>query len=187
MVNPNTGKRMLAYVQEVGKIEKIDGADNIEKAHVLGWTLIIKKDEFKEGDKCVFFEIDSKVPSDNPAFEFLAKKGYKVKTYKLNKFSVVSQGLILPLDLLKIRKDVELNTDLTDILHVTYAESEDNERKNPRGVKKPKNKFVKFLMRFSLFRKIFSKQKLGDFPKEYIKVTDEERIQNMVEILNNKE
>lgn len=187
MVDSNTGKRMLAYVQEVGKIEKIDGADNIEKAHVLGWTLIVKKDEFKEGDKCVFFEIDSKVPSNNPTFDFLAKKGYKVKTYKLNKFSVVSQGLILPLATLNIRKDIEINTDLTDILHVTYVESEDNDRKNPARVKKPKNKFVKFLMRYSLFRRLFSKQKFGDFPKSYIRVTDEERVQNMIEILKDKE
>ena len=77
------GKRELAYIQTVHDIEPIVGADNIEKIHVLGWDLIAKKGEFKEGDKCVYIEIDSLVPFDNPVFRFLASKHYKVKTYKL--------------------------------------------------------------------------------------------------------
>ena len=118
------GNRMLAYVQEIKDVEplylcKKDGngnfvpdldkegnkqyADSIEKAHILGWTIIIKKGEFKPGDKCVFFEIDSKVPSarfldatGQDVFGFLLKKNYCIKTYKLNKFGIWSQGLALP-------------------------------------------------------------------------------------------
>ena len=67
-------KRALAYIQTVHDITPIEGADNIELVHVNAWTLIAKKGEFQDGDKCVFFEIDSKLPSDNPAFEFLAAK-----------------------------------------------------------------------------------------------------------------
>ena len=74
------GKRSLAYIQTVHDIQPIAGADNIELIHVNAWTLIAKKGEFQDGDKCVFFEIDSKLPADNPAFEFLAAKHYKVKT-----------------------------------------------------------------------------------------------------------
>ena len=66
------GKRMLAYVQEIVDVEPLylckkdkDGnfipdlnekgekvyADSIEKAHVLGWTLIVNKGSFQPGAK----------------------------------------------------------------------------------------------------------------------------------------
>ena len=89
------GKRALAYTAKCGIIKPIEGADNIELMAVNGWNVIIKKGEFKEGDMCVYFEIDSKLPARDWS-EFMVKKGYKVKTMKLNKFGVVSQGLALP-------------------------------------------------------------------------------------------
>ena len=47
--------RALAYVAEVGEITPIEGADRIELAHVRGWTVVIKKGEFKEGGKRSLF------------------------------------------------------------------------------------------------------------------------------------
>lgn len=91
----NTGTRQLAYVAKIGWVRPIEGADNIELVGVLGWSCIAKKGEFKENDLCVYFEIDSKLPEAEWS-EFLASKHYKVKTYKLNKFKVISQGLALP-------------------------------------------------------------------------------------------
>ena len=120
------GKRELAYVQTVHDIEPIEGADSIEKVHVLGWDLIAKKGEFKEGDKCVYIEIDSLVPSDNPVFDFLASKHYKVKTFKLGKFGVVSQGLALPLSLFPELGDLAVDTQLPKKLKISYAVIEDN-------------------------------------------------------------
>ena len=93
MLNEN-GKRALAYVVQVIDVEDIIGADNIQKAKVNGWSIIIKKDEFKNNDLGIFFEIDSLVPSDNPVFDFLASKKYRIKTMKLNRFGVLSQGLV---------------------------------------------------------------------------------------------
>ena len=37
------GKRALAYVERIHDIKSIENADNIELAHILGWTLIVKK------------------------------------------------------------------------------------------------------------------------------------------------
>ena len=62
-----------------------------------------KKNEFKEGEFCVYFEIDSFLPLE-PEFEFLRKtsykkmgdeEGFRLKTIKLR--GQVSQGLLLPL------------------------------------------------------------------------------------------
>ena len=188
------GKRSLAYIQTVHDIQPIAGADNIELIHVNAWTLIAKKGEFQDGDKCVFFEIDSKLPADNPAFEFLAAKHYKVKTYKLSKFGVVSQGLALPLSALpEIDPAIELNTDVTGLLKVEYSVREDNYRKAEDPViarfkkyksEHPKfysNRFIKWLMRFKWFSKLQVRLHGGkmsekyNFPTQYVSKTDEER------------
>lgn len=96
--------RKLASVQLVESISPIEGADNIEKATILGWSCVVKKGEFKPGDLCVYFEIDSFLPI-RPEFEFLRKssfkrlpdgtEGFRLKTIKLK--GQVSQGLALPL------------------------------------------------------------------------------------------
>lgn len=141
------GIRELCYVATIDKIEPIEGADNIELARVGGWTLIVKKGEFLPNDLGIFFEIDSKLP-EAPWSEFLAPKKYKVKTYKLGKFGVISQGLILPAsafgwelttsgqfagDCPLIQKpDGQYFVEgdfLTKELGVTYATEEDNKRK----------------------------------------------------------
>lgn len=98
--------RKLASVQKIRKIEPIEGADRIELVHVLGWQVVAKKGEFKEGDYCVYFEIDSFLPID-PRFEFLRRSSYKnselmgegfrLKTQKLR--GQISQGLVLPCEL----------------------------------------------------------------------------------------
>lgn len=49
--------RALAHIELVHDIKPIEGADNIELIHCLGWTLIAKKQEFKEGQS----KINSKV------------------------------------------------------------------------------------------------------------------------------
>lgn len=63
--------RKLASVQKIIDIRPIEGADRIVVANVLGWECVIRKDEFKVGDLIVYIEVDSKVPNDNPKFEFL--------------------------------------------------------------------------------------------------------------------
>lgn len=199
------GRRSLAYIQTVHDIQPIAGADNIELIHVNAWTLIAKKGEFQDGDKCVFFEIDSKLPADNPAFAFLAAKHYKVKTYKLGKFGVVSQGLALPLSVLpEIDPAIELNTDVTGLLKVEYSVREDNYRKAEDPViarfkkyksEHPKfysNRFIKWLMRFKWFLKLQVRLHGGkmsekyNFPTQYVSKTDEERVQNMPWVLEDK-
>ncbi len=196
------GKRALAHIQKVHNILPIEGADNIELVHVLGWTLIAKKGEFEEGDLAVYIEIDSKVPSDDERFAFLQNKGYKVKTLKLNKFGVISQGLALPISLFPelLHNGIDINSDVTEQLRITYAVAEDNYRKNndnfaglksrkPNLFKKP---IIKWLMKRAWGRWIVktlfghkNDSKIA-FPSEYCSKTDEERIQNMPYILEDK-
>ena len=200
-------KRALAHIQTVHDIQSIAGADNIELVHVLGWTLIAKKGEFKEGDAAVYIEIDSKVPETDERFAFLQSKKFKVKTYKLGKFGVVSQGLALPLSLFPELAECSIGDDVTDLLKIVYAVEEDNIRKSSKktssdpfkiiAAKHPKffkTKLGKFLMDRKWGRKLVriifffvrTKKLNTDFPSEYTSKTDEERIQNMPYILNDK-
>ena len=205
MLNKDTGQRMLAYVVTVGDIYPIAGADNIELASVNGWRVIVKKNEFEPGCKAIFFEIDSLCPNNDERFAFLEKKHYKIKTMKLSKFNVISQGLIMPLSMFPELGDLEVGTDVTETLGITYYVPEDNKRKsNNSGDKyramsqRHKNLFKKkpfrWLMRRAWGRKLlfifFGKKK--DKPKSfptgfpYVHKTDEERVENMPYILENK-
>nr|DAG36869.1 MAG TPA: putative RNA ligase [Caudoviricetes sp.] len=186
-------KRALAYTARCGKIEKITGADNIELMSVLGWKVITKIDEFQEGDLCVYFEIDSKLPEKEWS-EFMAKKGYKVKTMKLGKFGVISQGLALPINVFDVEIPTEEGIDVTDLLGVTYAVAEDNIRKKSdpnakykrMSAKHPKlfsTRIVRWLMRrqWGMQLMFFFFGKKRDTPlsfPSFVSKTDEERCEN---------
>jgi len=98
-------KRKLASIQLIKELKPIKGADFIELAVVNGWQCVVKKGTFKEGDKCVYFEIDSLLPIEDK-YSFLEKssyrkpnstnpEGYRLRTVKLRE--QISQGLVLPL------------------------------------------------------------------------------------------
>ncbi len=112
-------ERKLVSIQEVGVVEPIAGADNIMQARVMGWTVVIKKGELAQGDRCVFFEIDSVLPEGPAWSEFMRARKFRVRTLKLR--GVLSQGLALPVSILD--GDVpELGVDIRDRLGVTKFE-----------------------------------------------------------------
>lgn len=103
--------RKLATIRRIAEISPIEGADAIECVTVDGWKVVTKKGEFKEGDLCVYFEIDSVLPICKE-FEFLRKgcyvkkdwlvsetnptgEGFRLKTIRLR--GQISQGLVIPL------------------------------------------------------------------------------------------
>ena len=111
---------MLASIQKVLKVDPIEGADKIEKIKVLGWELVAAKGEFKEGDICVYIEIDTVVP-DKPEFEFLKKYNFRIKTIKLR--GQISQGISLPFDLKYIPfKDYKIGDDVSELIGVEKYE-----------------------------------------------------------------
>lgn len=60
-----------ATIQTISDVQPIPNADAIEKVKVLDWWCVAKHGEFRSGDACAYFEIDSLLPSDNSAFEFM--------------------------------------------------------------------------------------------------------------------
>lgn len=164
--------RHLATIEKIADVQSIENADAIERVKVREWWCVTKKGEFKIGDICVYFEIDSLLPSSNPIFSFLAKgtrertqvvngkeyKGYRLKTIKLR--GQLSQGLALPISVVLpgtwAENEWGVGDDITDLMEVVKYE-----------VPIPAN---------------LAGQVKGNFPGFLFK-TDEERIQNCAEIL----
>lgn len=174
-------ERELAYVVEVDEIRPIPGRDKVECAVINGWTVMVRKGQFKAGDLGIYFEIDSKVPEKEP-FMFLEGKHFKIKTQKYalkdeagNKIGQFwSQGLLMGAedfswelkDSGQFAGDVPLidthepggkyyvkGDFLTKDLGVTYAVPEDNIRKAPSA-----DKYKKMAARHpQLFQKPFIK------------------------------
>lgn len=169
--------RQLASVKRVGDIFPIESRDRIELAMIDGWSVIVKKDEFKTGDLCVYCEIDSVLP-EKPEFEFLRSKNFRIKTMRMA--GVLSQGICFPMDILPEGKYAE-GQDVTEIIGVTQYEAtmDKDPEQNAKNAKKPK--YPKWLMRWKWFRALVkkkdgSKESRG-FPN-FISKTDETRIQN---------
>ncbi len=171
----------LASIQKILKITNIDGADMIETAHILGWQVVIKKGEYKEGDLCTYIQIDTIVP-DKPEFEFLRDRDFRVRTIRLKK--QISQGLIVPMPIGKW----EEGDDVTDIIGIKKYEKPDN---NPERYEKPRvpkkwYKKIIYIFLYSFLYKAFPslRRKLrSPFPKHLVSITDEERIQNIPKCL----
>ena len=177
-------ERNLAHIELINSIEPIDGADNIVTVKVLWWSCVIKKDEFKVGEKIVYVEVDSVMPR-KPEYEFLEGRKYRVRTIKLMK--QVSQGLILPLSVLPPNKNYSVGEDVTDIIgitkYLTPSEQEEMDQLNEQ-LKNSKNPIRRYLMKYKWFRKYFVKTKTsGTFPK-WLSKTDEERINNLPKLLS---
>lgn len=101
----NESARRLVTARTIDGIEPIVGADAIEVVVLGGWKVVVKKNEFKVGDPCLYFEIDSFLPDGCPAWQFLVDKsarmfngvrGHKLRTVKLR--GQISQGFVLSYD-----------------------------------------------------------------------------------------
>ena len=93
--------RKLATIRTIDSIRPIPDADAIECAVLGGWTVVVKKGEFKAGDAAIYCEIDSWIPHELAPFlskgqeprEFDGVKGERLRTVKLR--GQLSQGLLL--------------------------------------------------------------------------------------------
>ncbi|MBU0489029.1 MAG: RNA ligase (ATP) [Bacteroidetes bacterium] len=111
--------RKLASIQRIKALDPIEGADAIERATVLGWQLVVKKDEFKVGDLVIYCEIDCLMPA-KPEFEFLKPRGMRIRTIRLR--GQISQGICFPLSFLPADFEIAEDADCTEVLGITKYE-----------------------------------------------------------------
>lgn len=180
--------RKLASIQTITNIEPIEGKDRIVLATVLGWHVIIRKDEYKVGDKCIYIEIDSVVPKTNPDFAFLESKNYRIKTMKMG--GVRSEGLCMPLSILHF-DNAKLQTltegqDVTDILGIIhYEDAQEKSDYDTQTNSKGTNKHIYIKYAYMIKKLLFGNKKDTSFPS-FIHKTDEVRIQENPRILEDQ-
>lgn len=186
--------RHLATVQVIKDIRPIEGADRIQVADVLGWHVVIKKDEFKVGDKCIYCEIDSIMP-DRPEFAFLKDSKGKMKRIQTARLrGVLSQGICFPTSILKARQDITLGMDVTEELGIIkYEPPEPKVYVRHGGTIKYKYSWIpkavySLIKRYNLMSKetftdLFVKVMSYPFPAAIPK-TDETRVQILQELLD---
>lgn len=183
-------ERKLVTIEKVKEIRPIEGADNIECAIVRNWPVVVKKGEYKVGNWCIYYEIDSFLPIHDD-YEFLRKgcykkftdgtEGFRLKTIKLR--GQISQGLLMPITMLnEIYAEPEMVIGISsetggkvyqlgpyeDALRI----EEGVDITELMGVTKYEPPLAPGLQGVAR----------GNFPS-FIKKTDEERIQNMGKVL----
>ena len=156
--------RHLATVKTIDRISPIEGADRIVAAHIGGWPVVVTKNDYHEGDRVVYFEPDSMLPLDNPLFAPLESRGRHavnsrgdscvvLRTVRLR--GQVSQGLAMSFGELGINGDTPLGTDVSSVLNV--------EKYDPPEV-------------------VSGNMIMRRMPS-FITVTDEERVQNLPDMV----
>lgn len=153
--------RKMAVIRKIDAIDPINGADAIECATIGGWKVVVKKGEFNVGDRAVYCEIDSWIPTKLAPFlskgkeprEFEGIKGERLRTVKLR--GQLSQGLLLNLD---------------QVIPETHSFGEGADVSEYLGVikwERPMNAQLAGMAK-------------GNFPS-LIPKTDQERVQNLVQ------
>lgn len=141
-IESNTeSKRKLVSVQRVLDVDDIvfinaDGkeevAANIVRITILGWQCVTQRSNgLKKDDLVLYHEIDSLIPGDQSAYQFLrqspAETEFRLKTKKFKK--QIAQGLVLPLNTLLEAKDIKegsffINDNGDAVLKYTTQESQ---------------------------------------------------------------
>lgn len=173
-MNQNT-ERTLARVVVIDDLVEIAGADRIELAMVGGWQVVVQKGLYEVGSKAMYFEVDSLLPLEHPAFASLStlsskllfivdgKQYARIKTMKLRK--QLSQGFCVPLADVNASEGCNIGADFTKTLGIIkYEKNEDKERNGTPGAMK-------------------SGKSARGFPK-FVPKTDQTRVQNITALYN---
>ena len=193
-----SGERELAYIVKIDAVDPIPGYDRIECATVNGWHCVVGKG-MAAGDKAVYFEIDSLVPATDERFAFCEKYKYRIKTQRMCKGAVISQGLLMPLSQFPELGDLPVGSFVTERLGVKYYVPQDNSRKAPSADKYKRmaqrhgklfsHQPYRWLMKRAWGKKLLfffygkKRDKKSGWPA-WVAKTDEERIQNCPWLLN---
>ena len=210
----------LAYIVKIGEIREIPGADRIELASVMDYTVVVKKNEFKPGDLGLYVEVDSVLPDGlspefadklvkltqrdgdyaswteesiqaavktimdmhkYPYFEFLRGKKFKIKSMKLSKFGVISQGILFKPEDVGLTK-YKLGQDFTAQFEIKeMVEDEEEAGLAAQKLDTSRDGFIlRFMMRFKWFRNLRKSRHISEvWDPTHPGKSDEENVQKL--------
>jgi len=107
---------MSTHRVEVFKVKQIEdhpNADRLKVIRIHGYSICVRKDEFKIGDLVAYIPVDSVVPLDRPEFNFLDKPRIQYKRLR----GISSHGMVIPAPAHSSNGD-----DVTDLLGIVPYE-----------------------------------------------------------------
>lgn len=148
---------MLATVQAIKHVRHHSNADKLDIVTVLGYQCIVGRDSYKEGDLVVFIQPDSILPIDRKWAEEPLRYCSKARVKAIRLRGEWSMGLVMPVT----------------IVHDNMFEAEEGED------------FAEYLgvTKYEPPLPADAQAKAGGLPYQIPK-TDEERYQNLREIIN---
>lgn len=109
----------LASIQPILSVEKHPNADLLDVVQVMGYKAIVKRDQWKVGDLCIFIEPDSVLPNVPWSAFYRAKSG-RVKAIRLR--NVWSFGIVESQAVTGYSGPMEAGLDVTEALGITKFE-----------------------------------------------------------------
>lgn len=171
--------RKLASIVTIASAEPVPGTDRLDVVTMEGkaWRVVTGRNEFRPGDRAVYFEIDSALPADDERYAFLrerclrtfsdkhgnaVKQVIRIRTVKLK--GVISQGLVMPIGSFPELAAIQNGCDEDEILKVEHFDEVAERMRAMLDTRCPQG---------------FGRRE-GNFPS-FIPKTDEERIQNLAD------
>ena len=171
--------RKLASIVTIATAEPVPGTDRLDVVTMEGkaWRVVTGRNEFRPGDRAVYFEIDSALPADDERYAFLRerclrtfsdkhgnvlKQVIRIRTVKLK--GVISQGLVMPIGMFPELAAIQNGCDEDEILRVEHFDEVAERMRAMLDTRCPQG---------------FGRRE-GNFPS-FIPKTDEERIQNLAD------
>ena len=128
----------LASIQPILEVKRHPNADLLDIVTVIRYECIVKRDQWKVGDLCVFIEPDTKLP-DLPWSAFYRAKSSRVRAIKLR--SVWSMGVVESVSNVGYTGPVEAGIDVSEAIGATKWEApipQDLSASGPYGFGIPK-------------------------------------------------
>lgn len=148
----------LASIEKIHSFSVHPNADALVKAKILGWPVVVKKDEFKDGDLVVFIFPDVLVDKDNPYFKFMESRKWRVWQARFRKEP--SAGLVCPLSVLDFygvdKANLTVGQDVGAVMKLEKFEKQIDLKMNDDAV--------------------------GGFPSHLVRMTDEDNLLSYPEV-----
>lgn len=116
---------LKVQVVSIDEILEHPNAERLELARIAGWNCVVRKGEYKAGDKVVYIPIDSVLPGELegrlfPPDSKVRLEKSRIRTIKLR--GAISQGLVITLDEAQLAPDTPVGTDVAEKLGITKYE-----------------------------------------------------------------
>lgn len=163
----------LVTFEYITELLPIEGADKIELARIQGWQSVVKKGDYKVGDRVIFIPIDTVLaPADWNEFLWDKKeptKPIRIKTAKIR--GAISQGVIFPMTIINRTASIwnKLFVDNPPTDAATYEDLA-----QALGITKYEKPIPAHL----------AGQVAGDFPTHLVSKTDEDNLKSNIEALD---